>query len=86
MANARAMTLKEVAARLKCCPKALILFHTRPDADAVGSAFALRLALEALGGAAYCVCADEIPQRLRFLTDGVQQSVLPASSTLNLCF
>lgn len=56
---------------------ALILFHVRPDGDAVGSAFALRLLLEALGRRAYCVCADEIPKKLRFLTDGIQKSVLP---------
>ncbi len=55
----------------------LILFHRSPDADAVGSAFALREVLESLGSRAWCVCADEVPERLRFLMHGVQESVLP---------
>ena len=70
-----AMTPQEVA-RTLCEPKAtLILFHVRPDADAIGSAFALRACLETMGSRALCVCADEIPDRLRFLTDSHQSSV-----------
>ena len=57
----------------------LILFHVHPDGDAVGSAFALALWLKEMGSPAYCVCADEIPERLAFLTEGLQQSVLPTS-------
>ncbi len=63
---------------LKKTPK-LLLIHRNPDADAIGSAFALIEFLRALDIPAYCVCADEIPHRLRFLTNGVQESVLPAS-------
>lgn len=54
----------------------LILFHVHPDGDAIGSAFALRAFVEENGGRAYCVCADEIPERFGFVTDGVQNSVL----------
>lgn len=54
----------------------LIMFHVRPDADAVGSAFALRELLCAMGISAYCVCSDELPEKLAFLTDGTQGSVL----------
>jgi len=57
----------------------LVLFHRAPDADAVGSAFAMRMVLESLGSRAYCVCQDEIPLRLRFLMHGMQESVLPES-------
>ncbi len=57
----------------------LVLFHRAPDADAVGSAFALRQLLEELGSRAYCVCAGEVPARLRFLMHGMQESVLPES-------
>ncbi len=57
--------------------RTLILFHRNPDADAVGSAFALREMLEAMSSKAWCVCCNEIPERLRFLTDGKQESVLP---------
>lgn len=54
----------------------LILFHVHPDADAVGSAFALRAFVERNGGRAWCVCADELPERYRFISDSVQESVL----------
>ena len=70
----QSMTPGEVARRL-CEPReTLILFHVRPDADAIGSAFALRACLEAMGSRTLCVCADEIPDRLRFLTDPHQSS------------
>lgn len=63
---------------LKLCENktTLIIFHCRPDADAVGSAFALRELLRLMDIPAICACADEVPERLRFLTDGVQGSVL----------
>ena len=54
----------------------LVLFHVRPDGDAVGSALALKLLLEAMGSRAWCLCANEIPQRLAFLSEGVQKSAL----------
>ncbi len=54
----------------------LVLFHRAPDADAVGSAFALRLVLESLGSRAYCISPDEVPERLRFLMNGEQESAL----------
>lgn len=57
----------------------LILFHVHPDPDAVGSAFALSLWLKQMGSSVYCLCADEIPERLRFLTNGLQESALLSS-------
>ena len=57
----------------------LILCHAHPDADALGSAFALSLWLGQKGSPSYCLCADEIPERLRFLTEGLQESVLISS-------
>ena len=57
----------------------LVLFHVRPDGDAVGSALALKLLLEAAGSRVWCVCANEIPQRLAFLSEGVQTSALISS-------
>ena len=71
------LTLTQVAGRLTARIPTLILFHARPDGDAVGSAFALRTLLCAMGMPAWCVCADEIPARLRFLMHGSQDSVLP---------
>lgn len=70
------LSLDELCDRL-CEPrKTLIIFHVRPDADAIGSAFALRELLRIMDIPAICACADDIPERLRFLCDGVQGSVL----------
>lgn len=57
----------------------VILFHARPDGDAVGSAFALQMILTTMGLHAYCLCADEVPARLRFIMADGQDSVLEAS-------
>ncbi len=54
----------------------LIVFHTHPDADAVGSAFALRELLRIMGITAFCVCVDEVPERLRFISRHSQDSVV----------
>ncbi len=73
------LTFEDIIPRISAPADTLVLFHRNPDADAVGSAFALKKILSDLGSRAWCVCADEIPARLRFLTDGGQESVLPAS-------
>lgn len=54
----------------------LIICHTRPDGDAIGSAFALKSILQLCGSEAYCACADEVPKRLKFLTSSIQSSSL----------
>ena len=56
--------------------KTLIIYHVNSDADAVGSAFALKELLRVMDIPSYCVCADEVPERLQFLMDGTQGSVL----------
>lgn len=72
------LTFDTVCDRLGEAKNTLICFHSHPDGDAVGSAFALRRLIELAGGRAYCVCADEIPHRLAFLTPE-QTSALPES-------
>ncbi len=72
-------SFEDILTELKRPLRTLILFHHNPDADAVGSAYALKCILRALGSDAYCVCADELPARLRFLMTGEQESVLPTS-------
>ena len=72
-------SLEKAAAELSVRKPTLILFHARPDGDAVGSAFALRALLTAAGMPAWCVCADEVPRRLQFLMHGRQESVLPSA-------
>ena len=70
------LSLEQIADELVKPKKTLILFHVRSDADAVGSAFALRELLRVMGVPVYCACSEEIPDRLAFLMDGAQGSVL----------
>lgn len=79
MTNPVQLSFEELCERLELAQNTLILFHRNPDADAVGSAFALKSVLESLGSRAWCVCSGEVPARLRFLMNGEQESVLPES-------
>ena len=76
MKTFKKLTFNEVCEALATPKSTLILFHARPDGDAVGSAFALKLLLEAAGSRAWCVCANEVPQRLKFLSEGIQESAV----------
>ena len=67
-------TLDEVCYLLAEKKNTLIIFHVRPDADAIGASFALKLVLEAMGSKAICTCESEIPSRLSFLTEKHQRS------------
>ena len=73
--NYHKLTLPETAARLPSNESVLILLHRHPDGDAVGAGFGLKRLLETMDCTAYCVCEDEIPERLRFLTEGMQESI-----------
>ncbi|MBQ8431719.1 MAG: DHH family phosphoesterase [Clostridia bacterium] len=77
MSEFRSLSFEEVIRALETPADTLVLFHRNPDADAVGSAFVMKKILSDLGSRALCVCCDEVPARLRFLTDGEQESVLP---------
>lgn len=76
MMTYQSLTMDTLCDRLCVKRNTLILFHARPDADAVGSAFALRDLLFAMGIPAMCACVDEVPDRLRFLSEHAQGSVL----------
>ena len=76
MSNFRTLTLGMLCNRLAEQENTLIICHARPDGDAIGSAFALKEILRQLGSEAYCVCADEVPKRLKFLTSSIQSSSL----------
>ena len=70
-------TLDELIEALQTPADTLIIFHRNPDADAVGSAFALRRVLEQLGSPTRCICQEEVPAYLQFLMENTQESVLP---------
>ncbi|MBE6596972.1 MAG: hypothetical protein E7641_04795 [Ruminococcaceae bacterium] len=74
--NFKKLSFDELCEKLCEEKRTLIVFHARPDADAVGSAFALRALLWQMNIPAICACTDEIPERLSFLTEEAQGSVL----------
>jgi bifunctional oligoribonuclease and PAP phosphatase NrnA len=57
----------EVMARLRDARTVLTVCHEHPEADALGSALAHALIVEALGGRATAVCADPVPPMYGFM-------------------
>lgn len=77
MSDFNRLSCVALAKQIKRNLNSLVIFHRHPDGDAVGSGFALRLLLEAMGCQTLCACEDEIPERLRFLVGDKQESILP---------
>ncbi len=75
-AQFKKLSFEELCDRICENKRTLIIFHARPDADAVGSAFALRELLSYMGIPAICACSDELPARLAFMCEDVQGSVV----------
>lgn len=65
---------RETAEILLTLKKPIILMHTRPDGDTVGSASALIKILRRLGREARYASADKIPERLSFLLEGEKKT------------
>jgi bifunctional oligoribonuclease and PAP phosphatase NrnA len=61
------MTIQEMAAYLKSRDRYVILSHDGPDADGLGAAYALCLALRAVGKEAVPVVADRITPKFGFI-------------------
>jgi bifunctional oligoribonuclease and PAP phosphatase NrnA len=57
----------EVVAMLRGGKRVLTICHENPEADALGSALAIALIVEAGGGVATPVCADPMPAMYKFL-------------------
>jgi len=76
MTDFNKLSFTELCDKLCENKRTLIIYHVRSDADAVGSAFALREILTLMGVPAFCACSDEVPERLRFISEYSQGSVL----------
>lgn len=63
-------TIKSFAQKLKEEKKVAIFSHVRPDGDTIGSAFALKMALEKLGILADLFCDEEISEKFNFILLG----------------
>jgi phosphoesterase RecJ-like protein len=58
---------EEVVARIRDARSVLTVCHQNPEADALGSALAVALAVEELGGRATPVCSDLVPPMYSFM-------------------
>ena len=74
------LTISDICDKLSEPRSLVILTHTRPDADTLGSAAALREILTLLGKEVYIINDDDIPKRLRFIVglEGDANSLRPA--------
>lgn len=70
MTDCKVLTVKETADFLKSHDRYLLLTHSQPDGDTLGSASALCLALRKLGKKACITCPDPIPEKYGFFTVG----------------
>lgn len=61
------ISLSELSSKLKKETRVALISHVRPDGDTLGSALALKLALNSLGISAEVVCSDPVPSRFLFL-------------------
>ncbi len=75
-----AATVDRLYALAKEGPLALLV-HARPDGDCIGSAFAMSALLSELGCKTRIVCSDKLPERLKFIGEGIQEDILPESAT-----
>lgn len=55
---------------IKKCKNAIIVGHSHPDGDCVGSAVALACLIEELGGKAEIIFPEKAPNRLGFILEG----------------
>ena len=74
--DAMAKTLYETALNRPLA----ILVHARPDGDCVGSGFALKALLAAVGCESRVVCQDRLPERLKFIAKGDQDDISAESA------
>ena len=79
MSDHRSLTFGNLCRMLDVPQRTLVICHTRPDGDTIGSAFALKAILSKLGSETYCICSDEVPSRLKFLTASIQSSALSSA-------
>lgn len=59
--------VRQARLRIDQAEHIMVVSHTRPDGDAIGSILALGLALELAGKDVQCVSADGVPAALKFM-------------------
>ena len=81
----KSLTARECAEALIKVDDPIVVMHARPDGDTVGAGTALCLILKALGKRVSYACAHKIPDRLAFLTDGLDSAEGDLSSRPAIC-
>lgn len=61
------IVIAELFSQIKECKNAIIVGHSHPDGDCVGSAVSLALLIESLGGKADVIFPEKAPYRLEFI-------------------
>lgn len=72
MTSAR-ITLSEATTRLLSMDNVVILCHSHPDGDTMGSGYALCRALRDLGKNARVACADPLPRKMAYMAAGLEE-------------
>lgn len=78
--------LARIQERIDAAASILVLSHDRPDGDAIGSAVAMGLLLEAQGKSVRIVNFDAVPESLRFLPGSEKVTRPTGSSDADLVF
>lgn len=68
------LTVGAFADRLLALSHPVVLTHARPDGDTVGTAAAMCHLLRSLGKDAVYASEEELPERLRFVTEGLERT------------
>lgn len=66
------ITLREIADKICEAQSILLFMHRRPDGDTVGSAYGIKYAFPEKQ--IFCLCADDIPTRLQFISGAAFES------------
>ena len=81
----KSLTARECAEALIKADDPIVVMHARPDGDTVGAGTALCLILKALGKRVNYACAHKIPDRLTFLTEGIEAASGDLSERPAIC-
>ena len=81
----KSLSAREFAQALIDTVDPIVVMHARPDGDTVGSSGALCLILKALGKRARYACAHKIPERLAFLTEGLEPAEGDLTESSAIC-
>ena len=74
MPEFKALCIEECVDALLEIKKPLVVMHARPDGDTAGSAAALCEIFKELSRPVCYTCADEIPERLAFILEGLEST------------